>query len=274
MSNQPTDAARATERYEVLAVRYGAFESTRRHMYAAFDAYGEPDAPLRLDYFFWVARDADRTVLVDTGFDADVGRRRGRRVTCDVATALQRLGIDPASVTDVVLTHFHYDHIGNVDLFPDARLVAAGAEFGFWTGPYGRRPVPAAPVEAAEVGLIQRARDDGRLVLVPEEDAGLPGGIELVELGGHTPGQIGLVIPTAGSRVVLASDAAHLYEEYERDMPFHVYSDIEGMYRGLDVLRELDARDDTVVVPGHDPDVMRRFSPVSDDTADLAVALS
>jgi glyoxylase-like metal-dependent hydrolase (beta-lactamase superfamily II) len=260
--------------FDVIAVRYGALEARRRALYASYDVYGQPDAPLQMDYFFWIVRGGGRTVVVDTGFSPAVGAARGRDTLCEPKLALERLGIAPTSVTDVVLTHFHYDHIGNVDLFPDARLVADVCEYAFWTGPYGRRPVPSAPVEAAEVELLQRARDDGRLVLVPEQDAGLPTGIELLELPGHTPGQLGVSVPTKGSRVVLASDAAHLYEELHEDMPFHVYSDIEGMYRGLEVLRQLDAREDTIVVPGHDPDVMRRFPVASDDTADIAVVLS
>lgn len=267
------DAPRLDEpEYEVIAVRYGELRSTRRALYASYDAYGEPDAEMRMDYFFWVARDAQRTVLIDTGFNAEVGRRRGRDVVCEPRDCLDRLGIDPASVTSVVLTHFHYDHIGNVDLFPQARLVASVREFAFWTGAFGREPVPAAPVERAEVELLERARQEGRLVLVPDEAVDLPG-IELLDLGGHTPGQLGVSVRTPGGRVVLGSDAAHTYEEYERAMPFHVFSDLEGMYQGFEVLRRLATASGTVVVPGHDPDVMRRFPPLSADTGDFAVRL-
>lgn len=262
------------EAYEVVAVRYGTLNATRRALFATYDVYSEPDGPMQLDYYFWLARSPGRTVVVDTGFSPDVGTRRGRELLCSPARALERLGVAPESVTDVVLTHYHYDHIGNVDLFPDARLIASEREHRFWTGPYGDRPVPAAPVEAEEVDRLRRPDRDGRLVLVrPGDDPAVPG-MELLELGGHTPGQLAVAIPTAGSRVVLASDAAHSYEEYERDMPFHVYSDIEGMYRGFDALRQLAATPGTVVVPGHDPDVMRRFPAFSSDTADLAVVLS
>lgn len=263
----------STPAYDVYAVRYGSLTTERSALFADYRVYGQPDRAMQMDYYFWLLRDGDRIVLVDTGFALDVGRRRGREVLCDPTDALDRLGIDRASVTDVVLTHFHYDHIGNVRLFPDARIVTSARELAFWTGPCGGKPVVAAPIERSEVQHVVQAHRHGRVVLVPEEDAGLPG-LQLLDLGGHTPGQLGVVVPTAGRTVILASDAAHSYDEYERDMPFHVYSDIEGMYRGFETLRALEQDPGVVVVPGHDADVMRRFPAASDETAGLAVRLS
>lgn len=259
--------------YEVYAVRYGSLTTQRSAVFADYPVYRHADGEIGMDYFFWLLRDGDRIVLVDTGFAPDVGRRRGREVLYEPADALNRLGVDPASVTDVVLTHFHYDHIGNVRLFPEARIVTSAREFAFWTGPYGGKPVVAAPTGPSEVQHVAQAHRHGRVVLVPDEDAGLPG-LQLLDLGGHTPGQLGVVVPTAGRTVVLASDAAHSYDEYERDMPFHVYSDIEGMYRGFETLRRLEKDPGVVVVPGHDPDVMRRFPAASEEVEELAVRLS
>lgn len=242
-------------------MRYGTLTTSRSALFASYQVYGQPDGPLQMDYFFWVARNADHTVLIDTGFAADVARRRGREVLSSPREALARLGIDLASVSHVVLTHFHYDHIGNVALFPAARLVASARELAFWTGPYSRRPLLAAPVEAAEVAVLVNAHRDGRLTLVPDQDADLPG-IELWTLGGHTAGQLAVSVPVAHGTVVLASDAAHFYEEYQQDMPFHVFADLPAMYSGFDRLRDAERLPGTVVVPGHDPEVMRRFPAV------------
>lgn len=95
-------------------------------------------------------------------------------------------------------------------------------------------------------------------------------GIEAVPVGGHTPGQLIVLVTTASGRTVLASDALHYYEELDLDRPFAFVADLPAMYRGFDLLRDLAGRPGHVLVPGHDPEVMRRF-PVLEGTGGHAV---
>ena len=81
--------------YEVVAVRYATRATTKGECFYRYESYGEPDAPLGMDYFFYVLRDGRRTALVDTGFDPDVGERRGRTLLCRPLEALVRLGVAP-----------------------------------------------------------------------------------------------------------------------------------------------------------------------------------
>ena len=83
----------------------------------------------------------------------------------------------------------------------------------------------------------------------------------MIELGGHSPGQAILLVETGDGTVLLASDATHYYEEIERDMPFLVVADLAAMYTGFDEMKRLVAERDAILVPGHDPEVMTRFSP-------------
>ncbi|MFI6348154.1 N-acyl homoserine lactonase family protein [Streptomyces sp. NPDC050560] len=246
----------ASHAYEVLAVRYGTWHTDKRKAYHSFEVYGEENEPLRIDYFFWVLRNALRTVVVDTGFRPEVAERRGRELLTPVPEALRRAGVDPDAVGHVVLTHFHYDHIGNVDLFPRAQLVAGGREYRFWTGETARQPLFSTAVEAAEVDAVRRAEAEHRLTLVPERDPGIPG-VVFHEVPGHTPGQLVVEVGTAGRPVLLASDASHLYEEFEKERPFHIASSLPDMYEGLRWLRGRGR--DAVVVPGHDARVLERF---------------
>ena len=74
----------------------------------------------------WLARGGGRTFVIDTGFNAEVAKRRKRTfLRCPVET-LGAFGIDAAAVEDVVLTHLHYDHVGNFDRFPKARFHLPG----------------------------------------------------------------------------------------------------------------------------------------------------
>ncbi|MGP4014746.1 N-acyl homoserine lactonase family protein [Saccharopolyspora sp. 5N708] len=256
--------------YEVLAVRFATRQTVASQVYLNYHVYGEPDRPLGMDYFFWVLRGTERTIIVDTGFTPQVGDRRGRTMTCPVPEALGRLGIDPAGIDQVVITHGHYDHTGNIDLFPRAEILISARELDFWTGPYAHRVQFGHSAEPPDIVAISNADRDGRVTRLPERHQLAPG-IELREIGGHTPGQLAALVRTDGGTVVLASDAVHYYEEVELDRPFLVVADLEAMYRGFDELAALAAEPGTVLLPGHDPLVLERFEPL--DPADPGFAV-
>jgi glyoxylase-like metal-dependent hydrolase (beta-lactamase superfamily II) len=274
--------ARDSARYDVIAVRYGTRLTTKSDVFLHYGLYGEPDEPTQMDYFFWVLRGAGRTILVDCGFNERSGARRGRTMLCPPVTALRRLGIDPAGVTLLIVTHAHYDHIGNLDQFPAAEVLMSAAEFDFWTGPLGDRPLFATSSEASDIDALRRARDAGRLRLLPSPTAGaapapqdVADGVGVLEVGGHTPGQLVVLASTADGEAVLASDALHYYDEARLDRPFAHVADLPAMYRGFELLRGLAADPARYLVAGHDPEVMRRFpalaAPANQDVTGLAV---
>jgi glyoxylase-like metal-dependent hydrolase (beta-lactamase superfamily II) len=259
------------ETWTVIAARYGMLETTRDDLYYRWSAYGEPDGPARMDYFFWVLRSERETILVDTGFDPAAGRRRGRTCLIEPADAMAQLGVGPETVSRVMLTHLHYDHTGNLDRFPNAELLVPAVELDFWLGPLGRRGQFAHSVEEAEIEAIRAAVDAGRVrrLLGGEEIAE---DVHALHLGGHSPGQMALAIFGTRPGVILASDAAHFYEELERDRPFAVLADLAEMYEGYDTLREV-AGDVGRIVPGHDPEVMERFARVEGPPGEFAVEI-
>ncbi|MFD0745560.1 N-acyl homoserine lactonase family protein [Phytohabitans flavus] len=170
---------------EVLAVRYGTRAARKSEVFLHFDMYGEPDADIQMDYYFWVLRLGGQTILVDCGFNEASGGRRRRTMLCPPSRALSRLGIDPGTITTIVVTHGHYDHIGNLPDFPDARLVMARREYDFWTSPMGGKPLFAVSAETDDVAALHAAHDEGRIEFFTTHTS-LPGGVDLVEVGGHT----------------------------------------------------------------------------------------
>src|SRR5262252_1966242 len=229
-----------SERYEVLAVRYGTRQASAAEVFLNYHAYHEPDRPLGMDYFFWVARNPARTVVIDTGFSPAGGAARGRTMLMDTVPALRAAGTAPDDVAQVVLTHAHYDHIGGLPVFTGtgtgAEVIMTRDEYDFWTGPMGRRGQFAHTTEASELDHLRELREAGR----------------------HTPGQAIVTIATAEGPVVLASDAVHYYEELERDRPFSIVASLADMYAAFDQIREL-AGGGARVVAGHDPLVAERF---------------
>ena len=252
--------------YEVAALRYGTRATRKSECYLDYESYGEPDKPIGMDYFFWLLRGAGRTILVDTGFDPEVGLRRGRTCLWPPVDALSLIGVEPGDVDMVILTHLHYDHTGNLAAFPDAEVVAQLAELEFWFGAEARLPQFASHVERQEIDLL----DDGRRLRVLRGDESVAPGVDAFCIGGHSPGQMVLVVDGDNGPVVLASDAVHYYEELELERPFAIYHDLDAMRAGYATIREL-ARPGAAIVPGHDPEVMRRF-PVFDDGLGVRVA--
>jgi glyoxylase-like metal-dependent hydrolase (beta-lactamase superfamily II) len=244
--------------YEVMAVRYATRLTSRRECFLNYHVYNEPDADLVMDYYVWVVRNGDRTIVVDTGFSEEVGARRSRTMLRDPIIGLQQLGIETATLPQLILTHAHYDHAGNVRQFGASEVVMARREFEFWTGPFGSRAQFAYATEVADIEHLQTLGAESRLSLV-DGSYRLAPGIEIIELSGHTPGQLVVSVATDGGPVVLASDAMHYYEEVERDRPFAIVADLEGMYRSFDALREMQSQPGCVLVAGHDPAVMTRF---------------
>jgi glyoxylase-like metal-dependent hydrolase (beta-lactamase superfamily II) len=260
--------------WDVVALRYATRETRKSECYLDYRSYGEPDEPLRMDYFFYLLRSDTQTVLVDVGFDPVVGARRGRTCLFPPLEGLEQLGVSPESVSQVLLTHLHYDHVGNLRAFPEAELVAHERELDFWLGPLASRPVIASHVEAGDLAIIAEARDTGRMRVLSERESSPLSGVVATCVGGHCPGQLVLAVNGTGGPVLLASDAAHYYEELERDRPFAILVDLVGMYEAYETVRGLAAGYEAPIVPGHDPLVMERFAALADDAAPLGVRLS
>lgn len=245
--------------YEILAVKYA--EHTARKRFEAFIAADDHDAPYPLDYFVWVIRNAERTIVVDTGFDPAEASRRGRVVKQTPGEVLATLGIDTATIDDVVITHLHYDHAGTLAAFPKARFHLQAAEMAYATGPCMCHGHLRAPFTADHVCAMVQHVYSGRVVF-HDGDAEIAPGVTLHKIGGHSRGLQSVRVMTSSGPVVLASDASHFYENFEKGKVFPITIDIEDVLQGYRRLVSL-AGSARRVVPGHDPLVLQRYPALS-----------
>ena len=140
--------------WDVVAVRYATLNSTRGALYYRWADYGEPDGEQVMDYFFYVLRGDGRTIVVDCGFDPVAGARRGRTCLTEPVEALRLLGIEPAEVETMLISHLHYDHIGNLGAFTKARFLVPERELAFWTSDVARYHGFWHHVEADEIARV------------------------------------------------------------------------------------------------------------------------
>lgn len=262
---------------EVYALRYASMRGRRASDTFLRDPSTEADDRLMtMDCYFWVIRSGSQVMLLDSGWNRNRGLAgTGRRFSQvavdqqDPVDLLARLDISPGDVGHVIVSHMHFDHVGNLDLFPDAALSVARAEFAYWTGPHGRRRSIAHSTAPDDVQVIRDRERAGLVHLVDRAEEVAPG-VTIVPVGGHTPGQMIVEVTTPTATVVLASDAAHYHEELEHDRPFYIYSDMPALLSTYDLLRAKAAQPRTWVVAGHDPAEMDRFEQVNDDCVDLS----
>lgn len=159
-----------------------------------------------------VVRSGDRVILVDSGLGSEFP---GFPRAGQLAMRLDAAGVDPASVTDVVLTHLHMDHIGGllVDglrgrLRTDLRVHLAAAEADFWEAPDFSRTVMPAPIPDVLRSTATKFLDLYRGQLRPfETEHEVAPGVLIRRTGGHTPGHSIVRVESRGEALTFAGDA-------------------------------------------------------------------
>ena len=258
-----------TVNFEVYALKYATRDAQGSEHFYGHDIH---DYPMPMDYFVWAVVSDEYRIVVDAGFTAEVAARRGREHLRCPAEGLQQLGIHCARVSCVILTHLHYDHVGNLEKFPAATFVIQDEEMAFWTGRYAGREHFRNIVEVQDIVHLVRENFNGRVHFVDGSKEVVPG-ITVHPVGGHAAGLQVVQVHTAKGNVVLASDASHFYANIEEDRPFSVITDLRQMYEAFDVVRAL-ADSPEHIVPGHDPEVMKRYPPASPELEGIAVRIA
>jgi glyoxylase-like metal-dependent hydrolase (beta-lactamase superfamily II) len=244
-----------SSQYEIHAIKYA------EHMRKSSSNFlgGDPhDVDMPLNYFVWVIRNSERTIMVDTGFDRAMAARRGRAVMRPVEEGLAALGVNPNAVQDVIITHMHYDHAGNHDLFPAARYHLQEREMAFATGPCMCHKGMRLAFEVDDVVAMVRRVYQDRVSFCLGPSREVAPGIEVHRIGGHTAGLQVVRVATRAGWVVLASDASHYYANMEQDRSHPIVHNHFDMLQGFKTIREL-AASPKHIVPGHDPLVLQRY---------------
>jgi len=260
MTNLPT--------YRVYAAKYAERDGQSRDMFLGGDAH---NSPMPMDYFVWAVVGPDRTWVIDTGFEDADAEARGRRMVRSVTEALATVGVDALTVEDVIITHLHYDHIGGFGQFPAARFHVQDREMAFATGRHMTRRAIAHSFTADHIaGLVHKVFD--QRVTFHDGDKTLAPGLSVHWVGGHTAGLQVVRVHTALGWMVLASDAAHYYDNLEQGRPFPTLVDVGQVLDAFDTVRELADRPE-LIVPGHDPLVLARYPAAAKGLDGIAVRL-
>jgi glyoxylase-like metal-dependent hydrolase (beta-lactamase superfamily II) len=243
--------------YDVHAVRFASAPYGVKNLVAG----STDDRSIDIAFTVWVLRGGGKTVLVDAGFYRDkfIQQWKPRDFVKPSDAVMAGLGIKPEDVTDIIVSHSHWDHMDGVDLFPNATIHIQKAEYEYYIGAAGE--VLHRGGADAEDAKMMAAMPRARIDLVNGDDREILPGIRVYTGGKHTFESQFVGVNTRAGTVVLASDNAYLYENLEKHLAIAQTFDIASRASNLEAqtrMLKLAAKP-SLVVPGHDPAVFERF---------------
>jgi glyoxylase-like metal-dependent hydrolase (beta-lactamase superfamily II) len=247
-------------RYEVYAVRFAHVPFAVANLVAG----AERGPTIDIAFTVWPIRDAasGRVILVDAGFYRDKFIQQWNpkdyvRPSDAVSAALD---IKPDDVTDIIITHSHWDHADGADLFPKARIWLQKEEYEYYVGPNGE-VAHRGGVDADDAKMFASLKAEGRIRLADGDDREVAPGIRVYTGGKHTFASQYVSVPTRSGTVILASDNAYLYLNLEKRLAIAQTLDAASNLAAQERMLRLAAKPG-LVVPGHDPAMFERFPTV------------
>ena len=240
--------------YEVYAIRYASIPFRVSGLIAGADTSRRIDIAMMV----WLLKGPDgRNVLVDAGFYRENFMTRFKPANyVTPAEAVAKFGIKPEDITDVIVSHVHWDHVDGADLFPRARVWIQRDEFDHHLDSAGT--VKDRTIDAGDAKMLAGIARQGRVMLVDGDAKEIMPGITVYTGGKHTFASQYAAVNTASGTVVIASDNMYLYENLAKHVPIAQTLDKESNLRAQERMVTL-ASDPRLIVPGHDPEVFVRF---------------
>ncbi len=253
-------AAAQTPQYDVYAIRYATIPG-----FPVSSLIKGADESRKIDIamMVWLVRGGGRNVVVDTGFYRPQFFK-SFKVTDFIRPdeAVARAGVKPEEVTDVILTHAHWDHADGADLFPKAQIWIQKEEYRYYTGEAWQPDGKHGGIELEDMAFLLRANTEGRLHLIDGDREILPG-IRVYTGGRHTWESQYVAVTGKPGPIVLASDNMYLYENLDKHVPIAQTFDAASNLAAQDRMKTL-VKDPRFIIPGHDPAVLTRFPKVAD----------
>ena len=256
----------ATPQYEIYAIRYATLPNFQ---VAGLVAGADRSRRMDIAMMVWLIEGNGRHILVDSGFYRDQFMKQWKPTDyVRPSEAIARLGLKPEDITDVIISHAHWDHADGVDLFPKARTWIQKEELEYYAGTAWQARGTHGGIDPEDVLALVRLNTEGRVGLVNGDAQELLPGISCYTGGKHTYASQFVTVNTAAGTVVLASDNMYLYENLEKHAPIAQTLDADSNLRAQDRMKQL-AAEPRLIVPGHDPAVFSKFPNVKPGVAKI-----
>jgi glyoxylase-like metal-dependent hydrolase (beta-lactamase superfamily II) len=252
--------------YEAYAVRYATYSD---FPVAALVQGADSKRKTDIAMTIWVLKGPhNRTVLVDSGFDRPELLKMPVVDYVRPDKAIARLGLKPEDVTDIIITHMHWDHAGGIELFPKARVWIQKDEFAYYTGQAWQSGGKAGGIKPDDVLALVKLNTQWRVSLVDGDAKEILPGVTVYTGGRHTFASQYVGVNTKAGSIVIASDNLYLYENLDKHAPIAQTFDAKSNLAAQDRMKRI-ATSTRLIVPGHDPEVFVRFAKPGNGVARL-----
>jgi len=243
--------------YEIYAISYAIIPD---FSVAGLVAGADRSRKIDIQMMVWLLKGSNgANVLVDSGFYRDKLFKQWKvKDFTRPSDAIARLGLKPDDITDIIITHMHWDHAGGLDLFPKARIWIQQDEYSYYTGEAWREGGSHGGIDVEDVLALVKANTEGRVHLVKGDDQEAIDGIRFFTGGRHTYASQYVAASMKGGTAVIASDNCYLYENLDKHAAIAQTLDAASNLRAQDRMKQL-ASNPRLIVPGHDPAVFTRF---------------
>jgi glyoxylase-like metal-dependent hydrolase (beta-lactamase superfamily II) len=246
-----------TPEYSIEAIRYA---NSPGDSLAELVIGAPKDEKIDTVYALWLIRGGGRNILFDSGFHRPRWFKEWTiKDYLRPDEAVRLAGVKPEDITDVVISHAHWDHMGGIDLFPHANIWIQKEEFRYYTAEAWQPGGSRGGIDPDDVQQLVRLNTEGRLHLVDGDNVEIFPGIRAYTGARHTFASQYLGVDGNPS-FVLASDSVYLYRNLAEHKPSATFSeaDYPANIKSQERMIQLAGSPDRVV-PGHDALQFQRF---------------
>jgi glyoxylase-like metal-dependent hydrolase (beta-lactamase superfamily II) len=263
------EAAGPAPQYEIYAVKYAGPFPRKLAMVLWNEGWEEN---IEVNYYVWAIKGKDETIVVDAGTGLTEASKRKLKGYVNPLDALKRIGVDESRVNKVIITHMHFDHVGGMEIFPQAfpkaKFYIQKKEYDFWVKhPFVKRPPFSWVADPLAIKATADLEETDRLVLICGDQKIMPG-IEVLISPGHTIGLQTVAVHTAKGTAIVASDCLHVHRAFRENNTSILITDLIGWIESYDKLRAKATSID-LVFPGHDLSMATDYPKVAEDVTRL-----
>jgi glyoxylase-like metal-dependent hydrolase (beta-lactamase superfamily II) len=243
--------------YSIQAIRYGVSPGVP---VGALVVGGPQDEKVDVDFVVWLIRGGGHNILFDSGFHRERWFKQWKITDyLQPDEAVKQAGVKPDEITDIVISHAHWDHMGGIDLFPKATVWIQKDEYRYYTADAWQSGGQHGGIDPDDIQQLVRLNTEGRLRMVDGDNVEILPGIRVFVGSRHTFASEYLRVD-GNPPYVLASDNVYFYRNLSEHKASATFSDADhaGNIKAQERMVELAGSIDRIV-PGHDALQFQKF---------------